>query len=160
MGQLQKRRYLQQGLTHFFWKSPFFIPTNVHYFNNTSLGTKPVWNLKYCFSMIRFSFFSLFITQTFTRCRSSNRNILAENQFCIGADTGKKMNLLKIFRFPDFIQRFPDFSQRLPEGVLLVNFSRFASANVKVVWIRACNKPIKWKKNKVSYTKKKTQPEN
>ena len=32
--------------------------------------------------------------------------------------------------FPDFSSRFPDFS-------LTVNFSRFASANVTVFWIRA-----------------------
>ena len=27
----------------------------------------------------------------------------------------KKMNLLKISRFPDFIQHLPDFSQRFPD---------------------------------------------
>ena len=37
----------------------------------------------------------------------------------------KKMNLLTISRFPDFIQCFPDFSQRFPESALLVNLSRF-----------------------------------
>ena len=42
----------------------------------------------------------------------------------------KRMNLLKISWFPDFIKCFPDFS-------LTVNFSRFANANVAVVWIRA-----------------------
>ena len=30
----------------------------------------------------------------------------------------KKMNLLKIFRFPNFIQYFPDFSQRFPDFLL------------------------------------------
>ena len=33
----------------------------------------------------------------------------------VGADTGKKMNLLKISRFPDFILCLPDFSQRFPD---------------------------------------------
>ena len=45
----------------------------------------------------------------------------------------KKMNPLKISRFPDFIQYFPDFSQRFPDFSLKVNFSRFTSANVVVV---------------------------
>ena len=44
----------------------------------------------------------------------------------------KKMILLKIFRLPDFIQYFPNFS-------LQQNFSSLASANVAVVWTRACS---------------------
>ena len=32
-----------------------------------------------------------------------------------GADIGKKMNLLKISRFPDFIQYLLDFSHRFPD---------------------------------------------
>ena len=56
----------------------------------------------------------------------------------------KKINLLKISRFPDFIQYLPDFSQYFPDFYNVSpifqeqKFLRFASADVAIVWIRAC----------------------
>ena len=40
-------------------------------------------------------------------------------------------------RFPDFIQCLPDFLQRFPDFSQTKFFSRSASANVAIVWIRA-----------------------
>ena len=46
---------------------------------------------------------------------------------------------IPVSRFPDFIKCFPIFYNfsRFFTNKILVNFSRFASANVAVVWIRA-----------------------
>ena len=50
----------------------------------------------------------------------------------------KKMNLFKIFRFPDFIQCLPDFSQRFPDFSLTTFFKvrkseRCGSLNPRLV---------------------------
>ena len=62
------------------------------------------------------------------------------NVYISGAKTGKKWTSLK---FPGFIQCFPDFSQCFP-GFSPTKFSRFASANVAVVWIRAWYFTLFW----------------
>ena len=49
-----------------------------------------------------------------------------------GADTGKKMNLLKISRFPDFSQCFPDFHNVPP---IFNNVSPiFQGLQVRTLW--------------------------
>ena len=59
-------------------------------------------------------------------------------------DTGKKMNILKISRFSDFIQCFPDFSQRFPDFSLIKFFEvrkceRCGSLNPRLLYFRECS---------------------
>ena len=48
----------------------------------------------------------------------------------------KKMSLLKISRFPDFIRRFPDFLQRFPDFFKVRKYERCGSLNPRLLGVR------------------------
>ena len=118
-------------------------------FHTLSLGSIELFSKQKCY-VILISMWLVILT--IRKCHGTNSNHFGPYSWTpqrllyhrsIRRGYRKEMNILKISWFPDFIQCFPDFSQHFPI-FHYQNFSRFASANVAVVWIRACQWPVSY----------------